>query len=505
MGYYRPRALGKIRVPVMGTTSTRLGHAGDRTTVEFNFPIVKCRITKNDFNVADECTIDVSYDQIGTDPRLLSNAILNVYMGDAPSSSPWQPTHDDLRFVGILQTPERKLSESERTMTLKAVDYTSMFLAMKPYPVDTGTPKYTMTLRQAWQLVCDNTGFYDFTTGDGKITSSVAELRDSIKGVPDDSILDEPIAKGVLSRVAAIGHVQVVEHDDAWSVWRHCCDVLGLLTWIDADVCYVSAASDYYSSKDPAVFVYGLNVKEASESRDVASLNGKGMHLTTFDPLSGHTLESFFPHRNDSRVVKKRLNATKSGTSPKARVGVPGLAPVTDYEHQVYPYPCNQASLDEACERVWEERSRQELEGRFQTGEMSVKSAAGKDVDVLAIKHGDQIVLKLEQVALDEMRRQPSLRAKVGYLVGRGFNVSTATLIAQDQGFLQGLLDTYFVRELSIDFDAQAEQFGVEVAYCSRISPNTGNADVETASPDLAASGGPLDPNSPNFNPALLI
>lgn len=39
-------------------------------------------------------------------------------------------------------------------------------------------------------------------------------------------------------------------------------------------------------------------------------------------------------------------------------------------------------------------------------------------------------------------------------------------------------------------------------------NPSTGNADESTTlqgSADPTAPGGPLDPNSPNFNPALLV
>ncbi len=100
------------------------------------------------------------------------------------------------------------------------------------------------------------------------------------------------------------------------------------------------------------------------------------------------------------------------------------------------------------------------------------------------------------------MRKLPTLFARSRYLQDRGFSAQTAALIAQDQGFLQSLLSTYFVREVVLDYDSQAENFSVDVSYCSRINPTTGSADESTT---LTAPGNPLDPNSPNFNPAFLI
>lgn len=474
MAYWYPRCHVHARVPVMGTTSERYGQSTERTLIDFDFNVIKAQVTKNDFNQADEATIDINYNQAPFDPRLLSNLILYVYMANAPGTAKWQPLPSDLRFVGVGSMIERTLDDEKKTVSVKALDYTTLFLAMKPYPQATGTPKFSQTLRQAWATICDHVGFYDFTTSEGKLTSSVTDLRTNIKGIPDDSVLDRTIGESVLSRIAKFGQVQIPHEADGWAAWHACVDPLGLLTWIDADTCFVARAPDYYSGKNPAVFQYGSNVRMVNESRDISSLNGKGIHTTAFDPLTGKTIESFFPRRDDPRVVKKRLSASK-------KQGSPGLAPVTDYEHQTYPYHCTQESLDDVAQRVWEERSRQELEGRLSTSKMTVKAKDGKtDIDILSLKHGDQIAVQLDQLALDEMRKLPTTFARSYYLLQRGFSPSVAALIASDQGYLQNLLATFVVKEVTIDYDASAEHFETEVSFCSRINPNTGSTDDST-------------------------
>ena len=459
----------------MGTISERLGHSTDRTVVEFYCPLVKARVTKNDFNSADEAEVDIAYAQAPFDPRLLSNAIVYVYLANAAGTGEWRPQPTDLRFVGIVNSAERTLDDEHKTVRLRALDYTTLFLSMKPYPQSTGSPLLSQTLRQAWATVCDHVGFYDFTTPTGQLTSSVSDLRANIRGIPDDSLLDQPIGSAMLSRIAQLGAVQIPHEADGWAAWRACVDPLGLLTWIDGDTCWVAQAPDYYSAKNPAVFQYGQNVKMVSESRDVSNLNGKGIHLTSFDPVTGKTLESFFPHRDDQRVVKKRLNATRTP-------GAPGLAPVTDYEHQTYPYSCTQDSLNAVAERVWEERSRQELEGRLTTNKMTVLAKDGKtQIDLLGMKHGDQIIVALDQVALDEMRKLPTTFARSYYLLQRGFSASIAALIARDQGYLSRLLPTFVVKQVTFDYDSEAQSFNTEVSFCSRINPNTGSSDETSA------------------------
>lgn len=472
--YWYPRAQARMIVPVMGTLSQREGQSVTRETVTFDLPIRKCRITRNDFNQADEAHVTVCYDEIGVDPRLLSNAVIEIFIGNS-SDPAWGPNAADSRFAGIVRTAHRSLmSNDSMDIELHAQDYTTLFLAQKPY-FDTGAPDFTQTLAEAWARICDNTGFTDFTTG--QFVSNVAVLRDNLIGLPD-GVQDIVIGSGVLPRIAAQGKVQPQSHDaDAWAWWRTCVDALGLITWISGDQCYVASAPDYYTASDPVVFVWGQNIFKLEEGRDIASVNNKGIHLTSFDPLGGETIESFYPNRNDPNVVRKRVPAQHTAGKSR-RVASAGIAPITDYEHMEYNYSCTQETLDIACRRVWEERSRQELAGKMSTTEMVVQRVSGADFDLLSLTHGDQILVQLAQNALDEMRKLPTTQARAQYLQEEGYSGAASLLIANDQGFIGRLQSTMVVRNVVIEYDPDAQHFGIDVDYCSRIDPNTGASDT---------------------------
>lgn len=470
---FRPRAIALLTVPVMGSASERIGQSTGRTTVDFEVPVQSARYTINDFNIADECECEFSYSDVGVDPRLLSNLIIRLYVGNAAGAQTWTPTSRDLRFVGIGTVNGRRLSSEKMTATLKALDYTTLFIGMKPYPAD-GAPDYTQSLADAWARICDNTGFTDYSTR--SIVSSVSVLRDRLVGIPD-GIERTIIGTSVLDRVAKLAKIQVGNGDDAWSIWRKCIDSLGLITWISGDQCFVARSAAYYTTKDPPVLQWGSNVLDADESRDLSSINNKGIHLTTFDPVGQVALEAFWPSRDDPTAFRKRLQAAagKGQSGKRTANAVPGLAPVTDYEHQNYPFPCTQATLDEAAQRIWNERSRQELTGKLTTSDMVVQTQSGKSFDMLGLQHGDQIIVQLEKYAMDAMRRLPSPLARYQYLIGRGFTQSTALLIAKDQGFLDRLLSRFVVKSATFSYDASAPSMKCDVTYLSTINPNTGS------------------------------
>ncbi len=480
MTVWRPRCFAQLSVPVMGDISTRTAEETTRTTIQFELDITRCMVIKNNFNTADECEIMVTYDQIGADPRLLGNAVLKVWLGNANDAGPWSPTDNDLQFAGIVTTCTRNFTD-EKMLTLRALDYTTLFLAMKPFP-DSGAPDFTMTLRDAWTRICDHVGFTDYESGE--IRSSVEILRTRITGL-QDGIIDTPLGKAQLARVAKNGKIVLDNNSDGWSVWRQCVDMLGLISWIDGDQCFVSSAEGYYTSSDPPVLMWGKNISAIEESRDLSSINNKGVHLVSFDIINHQTIEAFFPDRHNTKAFKKRVTASNGRTSTaRSRAGkgpittVADAAPITDYEQFEYNYVATQELLDVCAQRVWEERSRQELQGHLTTGELQVETAAGDSFDLLQLAHGDQIQVALDQASLDEMRKLPTALARYQYLIDSGYSNSTALLISSDQGFISRLQANMYVKTVHIEYDAASIKFEIGIDYLSRINPNNGSADL---------------------------
>jgi hypothetical protein len=81
--YYRPRMAARLSVPVWGSSQERIEQEDGSGLIEFEVNVRKASISRNDHNHADEAEITVDWLDAGVDPRLMSNAIVEVFIGNA--------------------------------------------------------------------------------------------------------------------------------------------------------------------------------------------------------------------------------------------------------------------------------------------------------------------------------------------------------------------------------------------------------------------------------------
>jgi hypothetical protein len=229
----------------------------------------------------------------------------------------------------------------------------------------------------------------------------------------------------------------------------------GLISFIRKDQCIVTLAQDYYSDSDPARLIWGHNILEMSEARS-ADLAGKGIGITSFDPLSGKTLEAFYP---------------PLGTSPSKRALSSG-GKVSDH-YEMFPYTgvTDQSALDGLARRIWEERSRQELEGQLSTAEMFSETMSGAQFDLLTLGPGDAVRVEFEEKDKEALRHIPTVEGRIGYLKRRGYSDGIAQLIAEDADAFGAASPEFCVKRVTVDFqtDDQSGSFELQVNYANRI------------------------------------
>lgn len=480
---YRPRMLVRLNVPLLGTTADRQVQETETNVFSYDARVTRATVVQNDHNMADELEVTVDASEAGTDPRLFTNAEVYFYLANADERGNWTAGPDTLRFVGIVVDVERAMGESARAVTFRAHDYTTLFLKSKPLP-ESGVPELSETLRQAWQRICDNTGAWDFTTN--KIVSSVQALRDRIDfvGVSGDLVLSSAVSK----RFRDIGgKVQTHGDEDAWAVWQRCVGMLGLISFIRKDRCVVTTATDYYTASAPPRFIWGRNVFELTERRDVATLCGKGVALTSFDASTGTSVDAFWPPRADPEAEAKKA-AASGKTAPKTVV-------VKDYEFFDYPDVSDEKVLTAIAQRVWEERSRQELTGQLKTGEMTVETltSGGSSLaslslpfDVLSLQSGDRIRVELEEDALNAIMRIPTEAGRVDYLTARGYAQGLATLMAKNVSGLARFAPEFQVRtaRTTHEINDDSGTYETEITFINRIDVS-GDARASSAQPGL--------------------
>jgi hypothetical protein len=444
-----------LRVAQMGSPQQRATQATDAELISFPIRVRRAFWESNDHQHADVLRLTAEWRDAGADPRLLSSATVQFYLGSADDKGHWSPGPSTLRFLGTLVRARRIARDSEGfTVELEFQDYTCFFLRAKLPPE--AVPDYSQSLADAWARICDNTGYLD-PNGSSKIVSTVSALRDRLTPVGQLAQGALPsLGQAAAPRFARLGaRVPVKPGADAWAVWQQCVGMCGLISFIRKDQCIVTLAQDYYSDQNPPRLVWGRNILELSEARN-ADLAGKGVGVTSFDPLTNRTLESFYPPL--ASAAQKRA-VSSGGAQSQA--------------YEMFPYAgiTDQATLDALARRIWEERARQELEGQLTTAEMFSDTISGDSFDLLSLGPGDALRVEFEQKDKEALRSIPTVDGRIAYLTARGYSDGVAELIAKDADAFAGAAPEFCVKRVTADFETDGEggSFQLQVQYCNRI------------------------------------
>jgi hypothetical protein len=448
MPHYYARSLAVLTVPVAGTSTEK--DAQEKSTAAVSFPVrVQCAaLESNDHNHADTLKLSVEWRDAGVDPRILSSATCDFYIGQTGNDGRWRPSRADLRFVGIATRIARIAQVDEGFhVEIEFHDYTRFFLKAKPFGTS-GIPDYSQTLDEAWRRIVSQTPGADALAG---------RLR--LLGLSSYPTL----ATAVASRFATLGKVPTKPGTDAWAVWQQCVGMLGLISYVRLDEVIVTTATDYYTAKDPPRLIWGRNLLALSESRDCERAE-RGVGITSFDPLTGTTLEALWPPVGDDRVKRKRVAAKKAQDETALRQG-------EERDYFAYPEVTNPDALLEIAKRVYEERSRQELEGSLRTTEMRVDTLGGQGFDLLTLAAGDVIRVEFEQADKERVAALPSKKDRVDYLIARGYSDDAADLTARSVEDIGKLAPNFFVKRVhtTLVSDDDAGDFTIEVTFCNRI------------------------------------
>lgn len=465
----RPRMLARIYVPNVGSPSDRVQQENVDDVTELAVRVHRARWECNNHLEADEVELDGTYDDLGIDPRFLRSAEVYFHLGHDATGN-FTPTVDNLRFVGIATDVERHLSESSGMgVRIRALDYTTLFLTAKHFPPD-GVPDYSQTLPDAWSRICDHTGYVDFETK--SVVSTVQRLRDRIDFVGVDPGI--VIGTAVSSRLRKLGKLQVPHDASAWTVWQTAVGSLGLISFIRGDRCIVTTATDYYTGDDPPRFIWGRNVLELRERRDVQAVSGKNVGIFSLNPLTGQVVEAYWPPLEDVKK-QKRLGASALGPSIAVRA--------QDYEIFPCPMPITEPSvLEEFAHRVWEERTRQELAGTMHVREMFADTLSGKSFDLLALGSGDRIRVEIARAALTLVQRIPSISGRIEAMKSLGYSDDMAKFVVKNLDAITRVTPEFQVHrtETTLDVtDPDSGSYDMVVEYVNRIE-TSGSANPGT-------------------------
>ena len=478
---YYPKMVATLDVPVLGSQQEREAQQTDHGTTQITVNPFKASITRNNHNAADECSITLDWKDAGVDPRLLGNAIVQLYMGTDDGTDSWKPDGTQRRFVGIATDIEREASESGMTVTIKALDYTTLFIESKPYPPE-GIPTYNMDLAQAWDLICDHAGGKDVY---GKWFTSCQHLANKIVplGIPN---WPPKLSGAVSGRFKAIP-VAVKPNTDAWAIWQHCVGMMGLISWIDQEVVYVSTATNYYTSTNTPIMVWGKNIKAFRERRNCA-FSGKKICMMSFDPLTGKTIQALWPPPAERKAKKKSKSVQNNAMPPGKTVGsgvknnpkhtqdhsktkVDGGLP-DEYDVFENNGVTDPNALMEIAKRVYEERSRQEMTGSLTTSEMWTEQRNSGFMDLLTLGAGQDIEVRIENDDFMRINLLSTPEDKEEWLLSHDYSPGLAKVLSKDASGLAGKSPVFHTEHVTVSLETDQNgggNFEVEIGFLNKI------------------------------------
>lgn len=474
---YRPRMIARLWMPVIGTAQKKIDKEkdnGDEEAGYFPVRLRRARIESNDHNHADACNVSMEWRDAGSDPRLMRNAVAEIYMGSADDRGQWNPTRNDLRFIGVAARAQRiGDGESGLRMEVEFLDYTILFIEATPFGT-LGIPDLSVTLSEAWRRIVSQTPGAD-----------VLADRLVFEGDAEDAI----IGKGVAERFRKLAKVPTKPNTDAWAVWQQCVGMLGLISFIRLDECVVTTATDYYSSGNPTKMVWGRNILDMKEARNQLR-SGKGIGITSYDPFTHTALEALWPPvGGDNGVKHKKVSAKKAGDEAVVRQS-------EEREYFAVPFVTDMSVLLDIAKRVHAERSRQELEGTIVTNDMTGETVSGDDADLMSLVAGEVIRVEFEQQDKEALAAIQTIDGRVDYLVARGYARNFAQVMAENVSDLITLQPHMHVKRVTTTLDVESDpgNFEVEISYCNKIAVDGSATAESSANPNVGHSSSQTRP-----------
>ena len=516
MPRYAPRVVVEISAVIQFGPNTK--------QVNSKFEADSVQIQRRSHSHAATCDVTVRGAALPFDPDLVAAASVIVFAGDAGEmiGGTWDGTSADrkrnIRFIGYADEFKREDGDRGPYVNIKARDVSMLFRA--PEVLDAkAIPLYSDTLADAlWRIV--DSVLSKLSGHNGKTLNGSVLLRDTpalydppsnaltgpefllsklVAGKHKDGPVTMPKAKA--SPWDAIEHVvgmcgRMVSMDQTWLTVRMPAEVVGESGVTDDQkpvVAFVFGAEDDALPDSERISVDGKEADVPANRNGVPVVPAmsvsrtrklirqrRGLSLTAYDTDTRRTITVVYPDDKhlpsrklpsaltDSGAVQaanKQIAAkTKKKSAKAAKGGGSGKQTFDAAEDRDALYiragVHTEAQLLEIGKRIYEERSRYELEGTITTHEPLE--------EVLNLQNGDRITLYVSPNIEQALREKESEDEKVSYLEERlGVEREAAkTLLRATQYPRQTL---FYVKGVNLSFYSDQPP-SIEIAFINLLT-----------------------------------
>lgn len=427
----------------------------------YTHPILcrSARVNINDYTTADTFDLEIDYKNFPFDPRSIRSCGVSIFMQDMKrvynsdnSLTRITAGSENAVFLGFADEDQITFDDTKRTVRLNGRDFTGLFLD-RTFPL--GNLNLEKPVDQVMQSVLDALP---------ENVSKKVTIRNDVKN-PDGSTAQLPtLGKFYADKGAKSGVLNIASNQTYWEVIQELAQRSGLIAYIELDKLVISKPRTLYDKKKTVFFVYGKNLSNLEFKRKLGRRKNFNVIVRSLHPEGDPPiLEAKIPleaNRDWSNATGIKLEEVKQQkVGPDGKPLPPEQAPVAPYISLVVNDVKDKNHLIEIGQGVYEEISRQEIEGSMTTKDMETpiynadQGVQSGCFDVTKIRVGTPVSIEIDQDDLREISQVKDTAQRARLLKERCYPSKVADAFAQSLGQLPKVFYTK-----SVEFAMDAEQ-----------------------------------------------
>ncbi len=390
---------------------------------------IECRpkninVTINDYTEADKFTATLDYRDFPFDPRSIRAMGVTIFIEDMKSLYENNKKQDiqgfsnasdsNIIFLGFADEESIDLNDSDRTITFSGRDFTSLLLDQ---------PFIAQPLLMTEPL-------------DVIYKTLLAQLP-AVKKITVENRTGETLptlAKFAPSFGQTSGKRNTRKSESYWDVIQDLASKAGLIAYIELDKLVITKPRALYNQTQAKQFIYGKNLQSLTFSRKLGRQKGFNVAVRSLDLKNKEVIEVKIPEEATEawavslgiplqRVANVKIDSEGQKTEEPAPF-ISFLVPDVNYRPQ----------LVAVGEKIFEELSRQQIEGTLETNEMTVMYGTEDrpvEFDITKIRNGTPLLIEIaDERQLDQLRREKSVHQRTKALVDLGYEQQLARVMA---------------------------------------------------------------------------
>jgi len=435
-------------------------------TYDLNIACRTVTVERNDYSEADTVKLTFDYKAFPFDPRCIRACGISVFMENVkkvfdgngiqvkivPNDLPIGTKGANKVFVGFADEAGIKFDDDTRTVSFEGRDFTGLLIDIKrintdPIPLSKPLDQIISELLQEQET-----------------TRAIAVVNRTGEELPTLAKL-----AGDLDSVTSVKNQR--RRETYWDIIQELLSRVGLLGFIEIDKFIISKPQNIYEKKKLKQFIYGGNIKDLSFNRKLGRSKNFNVRVVSFNPLN-KSVES----------AKIPLEATTPGiagpevTIPQLDKDGKKIDPPKVADYVTFPIKdvVNKEQLIKIGESIYEEMSRQQIEGSFTTSEMLIPEETFDDdgvrvktspVDFSSISNGTGIRIYMRQDDLKEISSKSTESEKTAFLMRRGYDQKFAKAFASS---IDRINTAFYTKSVRFELD-QENGFSMEIEFINFI------------------------------------